>query len=253
MKKLTIILVISVLFLSCSRNSTEHKTEPPKPESKKEKNTKTSELEIVSYRLGFNAALVALKDFPNADPEAMARGIKDAFNDGLKPKYNDNQFNKALAKYKKNKISIDAKKRLPEFIKNEPVSKQFMEEQAKRKGVKKIGKGVLIEILQKGQGEKITLKDLVKVNYKGWDARGKLFDSSYKRKRPSVFNLHKLIEGLRIAFQEMKKGGKYNVFIPQKLGYGSTGFRERVEAGMALKFEVHVIDIKRNAAKELIE
>ena len=247
MKKLTIFLVISILFFSCSKTS-EHKAETQK-EPKTEKKAAT-DLEVISYRLGFNGVLITLEDFPDVDQEAMARGMKDAFKDSLKPKYDDEAFNRSLAKYRKNKVRVDAKKRLTEFIRNKPISEQFMAENSRRKGVKDIYRGVLIEVLKKGQGEKITMKDLVKVNYKGWDAKGKLFDSSYKRKRPSVFDLNKLIEGLRMAFQEMRKGGKYNVFVPQELGYGSTGFKDRVEAGMALKFEVTVIDVKKNAAEK---
>jgi len=243
-----------ILIFSCTKKTEQQKTEPSKPENKIEKSTRTdSELNIISYRLGFNSALVALKNFPNINPEAMNRGITDAFKDGLKPKYNDNDFNRSLAKYKKYKITIDAKKRLPEFIKNKPLSEKFMQKSAKRKGAKEVKEGVLIEIIKKGNGEKISKNDLVKVNYKGWDANGKLFDSSYKRKRTSIFNLNNLIKGLQISFQEMKKDGKYIVYIPEKLGYGSTGFRERVESGMALKFEVNVIDIKRNAAKEPVK
>lgn len=248
MKKLTVIIIIFLTVVGCKGKSDQ---QIPQPEKEVKKTSKSAdELDIISYRLGFNAALVTLNDFPNADKDAMVQGLKDAFKDNLKPKYDDERFNIALAKYRKDRVRIDAKKRLPEFIKNEPVSKKFMEEQAKRKGVKEIRKGVLIEVIKKGQGEKITEQDLVKVNYKGWDAKGKLFDSSYKRKKPSVFNLQKFIEGLRIAFTEMKKGGKYMVFIPQKMGYGSTGFRNRVESGMALKFEIEILDIKRNAAKK---
>lgn len=254
MKKLAVTLMTLILVFSCTKKTEQPKDETSEPENKKEKSTTTdSDLDIISYRLGFNSALVILKDFPSANPEAMSRGIKDAFKDGLKPKYNDNDFNRSLAKYRKNKVSVDAKKRLPEFIKNNPLSEKFMEKHAKRKGVGEVKDGVLIEVLQKGNGEKVTMNDLVKVNYKGWDANGKLFDSSHIRKRPSVFNLNNLIKGLQIAFLEMKKDGKYNVFIPQKLGYGSTGFRERVESGMALKFEVQVLDVKRNAAKEPIK
>jgi len=251
MKKLILILTVTtILFSSCSKSTAESKEEAPKPDKKTQEKVKSNEdLDVISYRLGFNGAVITLKDFPNVNPEAMCKGMNDAVKDSMKPKYSDADFNRAMGKYRKNKVRLDAKKRLPEFIKNKPVSEKFMAEQAKRKGVKEVRDGVLLEVNQKGKGDKFTMKDLVKVHYRGWDARGKLFDSSYKRKRSSVFDPSNLIKGLQIAFTEMRKGGKYTVFIPQKLGYGSTGFRERLEAGMALKFEVHVLDIKKDAAK----
>ena len=73
MKKLTIFLVISILFFSCSKTS-EHKAETQK-EPKTEKKAAT-DLEVISYRLGFNGVLITLEDFPDVDQEAMARDQK---------------------------------------------------------------------------------------------------------------------------------------------------------------------------------
>jgi len=242
---LTLVLALSACNKKEDGNKNDVKLENKKISKKQE------DMAILSYRMGFDSTVITLKNFPEADAEAMCKGVKDAFEKPMEPEYNNDTFNRAIASYRKDKVSIDAKKRLGEFIINKPISEKFMTEKAKIKGIKKFDNGILLETLKQGTGDSVTLKDIVEINYQAWDANNKLFDSSLKRNRTSRFNLNDLVKGLAFGLQQMKKGGKYRLYIPQEMGYGSPGYKERVESGMALLFEIDVVNIERNSAGKI--
>lgn len=246
---LMIFLVLALVLPGCSKKESGNKIDV-QPENKKILK-KQEDLEILSYRMGFDSTIITLKNFPEADAESICNGVKDAFAKPMEPKYNNDTFNRAIANYRKDKINIDSKKRIGEFIKNKPVSEKFMAEKGKIKGIKKFDNGILLETVKQGSGDPVTLNDIVEINYQAWDANNKLFDSSFKRNRTSKFNLNELVKGLTFGLQQMKKGGRYRLYIPQEMGYGSTGHKERVESGMALLFEIDIINIERNTASQI--
>jgi FKBP-type peptidyl-prolyl cis-trans isomerase len=250
MKK-TVLMILAVLLMiaGCCKKC-EEKVEDVKPAEPKKTGKFAADIEVISYRMGFDTAVTTFQSFPEMDPEAICRGVKDAAAKPVEPKYSDDVFNRSMARIKKDKVTVDAEKRLGEYLKNQPVSEKYMKEVEKKKGLKKLEKGVLLEVLKEGSGDKVTMRDIAEVKYQGWDANGTLFDSSFKRNRTSRFNLNDLIEGLRLAVLEMKKGGKYKVYIPEKAGYGSKGFRNRVEAGMALLFEIEIVNVEKGKAKD---
>jgi FKBP-type peptidyl-prolyl cis-trans isomerase FkpA len=251
MMKNALILIFSLLLIvnGCQKKAQEQASEEKKVETKKQGEF-SKDIEVISYRMGFDTTITTMQTFPELDPDAICRGVKDAVNKPVEPQYSDEVFNRSMAKIRKNKVKVDAEKRLSEYVKNQPVSEKYMAEIAKKEGLKKLSDGVFLEVLKEGSGDKITMKDIAVVKYQGWDAKGKLFDSSFKRNRNSKFNLHNLIQGLQTAMLEMKKGGKYKVYIPEKAGYGAKGFRNRVEAGMALLFEVEMVDVEIGKAKD---
>jgi len=216
---------------------------------KTESSAITNDQKIVSYRLGFDHANIIFQDMPGIDPQIMCEGIKDAKTSPLNPKYSDKEFTKSLAVVRKDKARDMIGKRFAERSRNLPVSKKFLEENKLKEGVTTMENGLQIKVIQEGEGDPVTLKDVVIVHYQGWDANEKLFDSSFVRKNPTKFELNMLIAGLQEGLQMMKKGGKYHLWVPPELGYGDKGFKNRVEAGMALFFEIEIIDIERGASK----
>ncbi|HPM45875.1 MAG TPA: FKBP-type peptidyl-prolyl cis-trans isomerase [bacterium] len=250
MKKVVLMILAVLLMITGCCKKCEEKVDDVKPAEPKKMGKYAADIEIISYRMGFDTAVTAFQSFPEMDTEAICKGVKDAAVKPVEPKYSDDVFNRSMARIRKDKISVDAEKRLGEYFRNQPVSEKYMKEAAKKKGLKKLEKGVLLEVLKEGTGDKVTIKDIAEVRYQGWDAKGTLFDSSFKRNRTSRFNLHDLIEGLRLAVLEMKKGGKYKVYIPEKAGYGTKGFKNRIEAGMALLFEIEIVNVERGKAKD---
>ncbi|MBT3393359.1 MAG: hypothetical protein HN414_05040, partial [Elusimicrobiaceae bacterium] len=83
--------------------------------------------------------------------------------------------------------------------------------------------GVVVEIdeKQKGDGNKPTRNDIVKVHYEGKLIDGTIFDSSIKRGEPAEFPLTGVIPCWTEGFQHIKKGAKARLTCPSDTAYGS--------------------------------
>ena len=73
--------------------------------------------------------------------------------------------------------------------------------------------------------------DTVKVNYHGWLDGGKVFDSSYERKKPISFPLDGVIKGWTEGMQSVGEGGMIELEVPSALGYGDRGMPGAIPGG----------------------
>ena len=103
--------------------------------------------------------------------------------------------------------------------------------------------GLKYRILRKSDGEKPLARDKVEVNYKGWLDNGKVFDSSYERGESISFGLKQVIPGWTEGMQLVGKGGKIELEIPYKLGYGERGSPPVIPGKATLHFIVELLDI----------
>ena len=71
-----------------------------------------------------------------------------------------------------------------------------------------------------GTGEKPQKTDRVKVDYEGRLIDCTFFDSSYKRCKPATFPVGQVIAGWTEALCMMPVCSKWEVYVPQDLGYG---------------------------------
>jgi len=123
--------------------------------------------------------------------------------------------------------------------------KKFLEENAKKEGVKVTESGLQYEVLKQGDGEKPKATDTVKVHYKGTFLNGETFDSSYDRDQPAVFPLNRVIKGWTEGVQLMPVGSKYKFTIPSDLAYGPVGSPPRIPGNSVLQFEVELLGIEK--------
>ncbi len=86
----------------------------------------------------------------------------------------------------------------------------------------------------------------VKVDYTGWLANGKKFDSSVGTGKPYDFVLGegKVIKGWDEGVVGMKVGGKRQLKIPSDLAYGAKGFSTIIPPYSVLIFDVRLVDAK---------
>jgi FKBP-type peptidyl-prolyl cis-trans isomerase FklB len=133
-----------------------------------------------------------------------------------------------------------AKKEMEE--KNTVEGKAFLEANAKKEGVKTTPSGLQYKVIKEGEGANPKLEDKVQVNYSGKLINGTEFDSSYKRGTPATFPLGQVIKGWTEGLQLMKKGAKYELYIPAEIGYGARGQRN-IPPNSVLVFEVELLDI----------
>lgn len=121
---------------------------------------------------------------------------------------------------------------------------QFLQENAKKEGVKTTPSGLQYEVLKEGTGKSPKATDVVEVNYAGKLLNGTEFDSSYKRGESISFGLNQVIPGWTEGVQLMKEGAKYRFYIPSNLAYGSRGAGGLIGPDETLIFDVELIKVK---------
>ena len=126
---------------------------------------------------------------------------------------------------------------------NRRAGEAFLAANAKKDSVETLPSGVQYKVLVKGSGDTPTATSKVKVNYEGRLIDGTVFDSSYERKQPATFGCNQVIKGWTEALTHMPVGSKWEIYIPQELGYGS---REagKIPPFSALVFTVELLDIE---------
>jgi len=123
--------------------------------------------------------------------------------------------------------------------------------------------GLKFVITETKDGEFPKIGQKVKVNYAGYFADGKLFDTSYEAiaKLYGTFDEQRaqkdgyspftsvygpearLIPGFREGLQKMKVGDKAMLFIPPHLGYGPQGAGDVIPPNANLVFELELVEI----------
>lgn len=127
---------------------------------------------------------------------------------------------------------------------NRRAGEAFLKANAKKDSVQTLPCGVQYKVLVKGDGELPTATSKVKVNYEGRLVDGTVFDSSYERKTPTSFACNQVIKGWTEALTHMPVGSKWEIYIPQELGYGA---REagKIKPFSALVFTVELLEIEK--------
>jgi FKBP-type peptidyl-prolyl cis-trans isomerase FklB len=128
--------------------------------------------------------------------------------------------------------------------KNAAVGQKFLAENKTKPGVKTTASGLQYKVLKEGSGPSPKETDTVVTNYRGTLINGTEFDSSYKRNEPVTFPVSGVIKGWTEALQLMKKGAKYQLFVPADLAYGARGAGQDIGPNETLIFEVELLDIK---------
>jgi FKBP-type peptidyl-prolyl cis-trans isomerase len=199
-----------------------------------------------SYALGMNIGSSLKADGLYLDWDEFLQGMKDILYD------NDVRFTMEEA----SQIFYEAynannEKRESERIKqaetdsaeNRQAGIDFFEKNKQNPGVISVESGLQYEVIIPGDGPKPTVRDTVRVHYRGTLINGNEFDSSYSRGQPAEFPLEGVIPGWTEGLQLMNVGSKYRLFIPSDLGYGPQGAGPHIPPNSALIFEVELLDI----------
>jgi peptidyl-prolyl cis-trans isomerase A (cyclophilin A) len=113
-------------------------------------------------------------------------------------------------------------------------------------GFDKTESGLRYKMIQKGDGKKAEAGKTVSVHYEGSLENGKVFDSSYPRKKPIEFRLGQgqVIEGWDEGIALLQVGDKARFVIPSDLGYGASGAGGVIPPNATLIFDVELMDVK---------
>jgi len=212
----------------------------------------TVDRQKAGYAVGVDHAYSLKQQFKPEDSDwrAMAQGFSDEIN-GRPKKITDEEIAKSIETIRKKMIDqmmadgmkAKADKKAPEGARNLEEGEKFLEENAKKEGVKTTASGLQYIVLKDGDGAQPSASDTVTVHYQGSLLNGKIFDSSYIRKEPIAFGLSEVIKGWTEGVQLMKIGSKYKFFIPSDLAYGEYGAPPNIGPNCTLIFEVELLKI----------
>lgn len=174
--------------------------------------------------------LVGRKIDQDVDVEYILIGVQEAFADLNEPTM---QYHAAKMELQKYYADLNLEN-----------GKQFLNENALIEGVIETGTGLQYEIIQEGTGRTPNLTDSVVFHYTGRFIDGRVFDSTIPSKIPYKNAVINLIDGQQEAFQLMKEGGQYRLYIPPFLGYGKEPYGA-IEPNSTLIFDVELIEVIR--------
>lgn len=115
----------------------------------------------------------------------------------------------------------------------------FLDNAKTLKNARVIDGGIIIETITEGKGKSPVVTDDVTAHYILTNTTGDTMESSFDRNSPLTIGLQSVIPGWTMAFPQLKKGGKYRLYIPSELAYGKG----------ALCFYVELLDFKPSVKK----
>lgn len=192
-----------------------------------------------SYGIGYQMGQQLMSNpFDGLDIDAVAEGIRDAFNKQA-PVLDNDTLNAAFGEIHKRLEAAKAEQHKAAI----ELGEKFLVENAKRDEVTVTPSGLQYEILTEGNGEKPTAASTVRTHYHGTLIDGDVFDSSYDRGQPAEFPVGGVIKGWTEALQMMPVGSKWRLYVPSDLAYGEQGAGGAIGPHQTLIFDVELLDI----------
>ena len=199
----------------------------------------------VSYSIGYDLG----KNFHRQQIDINSSSFEAGLTAGLKgekPALTEKDMHSTMQAFQKQMIEKSVQKEKSMSAKNEQASAAYLAKVSKEPGVKQIEPGLYYKVIKAGHGPMPKATDTVTVNYSGTLPNGKVFDSSYKRGKPAVFPLNRVIPGWTKALQKMPQGSTWEIYIAPKLGYGKFA-PPVIGPNQALTFKVDLIKIDSTA------
>lgn len=208
----------------------------------KEINNISSEAEKIGYSFGYLMGRSNADTLKDLDLDAFSQGLKTAAA-GQQSSLSDEEMTQVLTQYKRQsdaKELIVLKQKAEE---NARAGKAFLQENAKKPGIKTTKSGLQYLVLKEGKGKSPSANSNVRVHYEGRLIDGTVFDSSIARQQPVDFRTTQVITGWTEGLQLMKVGAKYRFFIPTDLAYGQIGSGDIIEPNSTLIFDIELLEI----------
>jgi FKBP-type peptidyl-prolyl cis-trans isomerase len=198
----------------------------------------------VSYSVGYQMGENFNHQGVSFNLPILFKGIEDAVKDN-NPLMTPEERQAALSILKRDIVLAQQQKQRKRAEKNLAASMEFLEVNGKKEGVVTLPSGLQYKPISSGDadGKSPEADDKVTVHYSGKLINGVEFDSSYRRDKPSTFQVNRVIKGWTEALQLMHEGDKWELYIPPDLAYGDKGASNKIPPNSALVFEVELISV----------
>lgn len=206
-----------------------------------------TEQEKLGYAIGMDVGASVARLKGDIDLGAFIQAVRTVA-EGGEPRMSKEEAEEVKQAYFARRAKQLAEERKVLGEKNKAAGEAFMEGRKGKEGVITTASGLQFEVLKPGDGPTPTLKDKVKVHYRGMLIDGTEFDSSYKRGTPAVVAVSNVIKGWQEGLQMMKVGGRYRLVIPPHLAYGEQGVGKDIPPYSTLIFEVELLGIETGDA-----
>jgi FKBP-type peptidyl-prolyl cis-trans isomerase FklB len=212
----------------------------------------TDEKDKLSYSIGVDIGRTLKKLQLDLNHTILTQGVSDILTD-KPPAMSDQELQQTLQAFQQKmmaKQQADMSKKQQEMKgtadKNKADGKKFLDDNAKKTGVKTTASGLQYKVITEGKGDKPAATDVVETKYRGTTIDGKEFDSSEKNGGPVSFPVNGVIKGWTEALLLMPVGSKWQIYVPADLGYGDEGAGEDIAPGSTLIFDVELLSIKKD-------
>ena len=202
------------------------------------------EMDRISYSVGHQMGRDFKMQKVQIRPELFLKGIQDAMDDS-QPMISYEEMRETLVALKTRVVAIQREQARLEAEKSLKEGQAFLQENAQKEGVVTLPSGLQYAVIREGEGVSPEASDSVTVHYRGILLDGNEFDNSYSRNKPATFRLDRVIKGWTEGLQLMKPGGKYRLFVPPDLAYGTRGAGSQIGPNSTLIFEVELISVDR--------
>ena len=128
---------------------------------------------------------------------------------------------------------------------NKTAAHDFLARNAKEPGIQSMPSGLQYRVLAAGEssGKPPSPTDQVTVRYRASLLDGREFDRSETHDRPATFRVNSVFKAWQEAFQTMKPGAKWQLFVPPELGYG-VSTPPGVPPGSLLIYELELLKVE---------
>ena len=254
MKRIRITLVALLMCSAFASYAEDAKPSPSPADSIPPTSTLKDDKDKISYSLGVDIGRTLQKFQLDLNEAALSQGIADVLGNKSMA-MTDQELQQTLQAFQqkmmqKQQEALSKKQEQMKGVaeKNKVDGKKFLEENAKKTGVKTTASGLQYKVIKEGAGDKPKDSDVVEANYRGTTIDGKEFDSSAKHGNSASFPVNGVIKGWSEALKMMPVGSKWELYVPSDLAYGDEGAGDDIAPGSTLVFEVELLSVKKNAA-----
>ena len=224
--KISAVALLLSAMVSCNQSQT--------PSTKA---TLNSDLDSVSYILGYNIGNQFSQGLPEVNKETFYAGFCKGIDEDSSFEFTRDEAAIIYQRFMTKREDELRKKNLAE-------AEAFLAENKTKEGVVTTESGLQYKIITPGDGKQSPVDgDDIECLYRGTFINGKEFDGTDLRgNEPVKFNINYVIPGWTEMLKLMSLGEKVQVWIHPKLGYGEQG-NQGIEPNTLLIFDMELVQI----------